>query len=80
MNEMIRNAMLILIGSATLAHAGGTQGEGSSLLVTLFLGFFAVVIVFQLVPGLILLGSMLKGLLHLNSPEVAPAKDSGRKS
>jgi hypothetical protein len=80
MKEIIRNIMLLLVGTATVAHAGAGQGEASSFLVTLFLGFFAVIIVFQLVPGLILLGSMIKGVLSLNKPATVSADDSGRKS
>jgi hypothetical protein len=35
---------------------------GTSLLVLLFLGFGALIVVFQLIPSLLLFGSMLKGL------------------
>jgi hypothetical protein len=80
MREIIRNAMLLLIGTATVAQAGSMPAEGGSFLVTLFLGFFAVIVVFQLVPALILLGSMIKGLVSFNSPAAAPADGSGRKS
>jgi hypothetical protein len=80
MKEIIKSVLLVLIGTVTVAHAGDVQGEGGSLLVTLFLGFGAVILVFQLVPGMILLGSMIKGLLSLNKPATASADDSGRKS
>jgi hypothetical protein len=79
MKEIIRSVMLVLIGTVAVAHAGDIQAEGGGLLVTLFLGFGAVIIVFQLVPGLLLLGSMIKGLFSLNSPEIVPADDPGRK-
>ena len=36
--------------------------KGSSFLLILFLGFFALIVVFQFIPGLVLLFSMLKGL------------------
>jgi hypothetical protein len=80
MKEIIRGAMLVLIGTAAVAHAGDLQGEGSGLLVTLFLGFGAVILVFQLVPGMLLLGSMIKGLFSLNRPAAASADEPGRKS
>jgi hypothetical protein len=80
MKEIIRGAMLVLIGTGAVAHAGDLQAEGSGLLVTLFLGFGAVILVFQLVPGMLLLGSMIKGLFSLNSPGSVSADDSGRKS
>jgi hypothetical protein len=78
MKEIIRSVLLVLIGTVSVAHAGGQGGE-SSLLVTAFLGFFAVILVFQLVPALILLGSMIKGVLSLNSDPLA-VKGSGPKS
>jgi hypothetical protein len=80
MKEIFRNTMLILIGTATVAHASGIQAEGGNLLVTLFLGFGAVILVFQLVPALILLGSMIKGLLSLNTPATVSADDAKWKS
>ena len=42
--------------------ANGTAGSGSSFLLILFLGFAALIVVFQFIPGLVLLLSMLKGI------------------
>jgi len=48
---------------ASSARAADMANEGSSsLLLTLFLGFFALIVVFQLVPAVLLFGGMLKGL------------------
>lgn len=68
MRAIIRNVLLVLIGTASIAHAGVQGGDGS-LLVTAFLGFGAIILVFQLVPALFLFGSMVKGVLSLNKTE-----------
>lgn len=67
----------ILVGTASAAHAsGGAEGEGSSLLLALFLGFGALIIVFQFCPGGSLFCSMIKGLFTSASKEnAAPAAD-----
>ena len=57
--------ILSLVMTATYAFAGGRSlgTEGFSLLTILFIGFVALVVVFQLVPAVILLGGMVKALL-----------------
>jgi len=42
--------------------ADGSAAKGSSLLLILFLGFAALIVVFQFIPGLVLFFSMLKGI------------------
>jgi hypothetical protein len=52
----------ILVGATpALASSDPDTAEGS-LLVLLFLGFGALIVVLQLIPSLLLFGSMLKGL------------------
>lgn len=52
-----------LLGSATVAAAAeNTSSSGTSPLTILFLAFFALVIAFQLIPGVILFISALKGV------------------
>jgi len=47
----------------TSAFAAETSGAGEgSLLLSLFIGFFALVIVFQLVPATLMLIGMLRGI------------------
>ena len=65
MKNIIRNTLLILSccsSSAYAAVATGAGAEGGSFLLTLFIGFFALIIVFQLVPAVILFVGLLKGL------------------
>ncbi len=63
MKNIIRNTLvaLLIFASPALATAEAS-GEGGSFLLTLFIGFFALIIVFQLVPATILFFGMLKGL------------------
>jgi hypothetical protein len=58
--------MCIATISASPAYAASEPGD-VGLLAWLFLGIGALVIVFQLIPGLILYGSMLKGLFSGNT-------------
>ena len=52
----------ILVGATpALASSDPDTAEGS-LLVLLFLGFGALIVALQLIPSLLLFGSMLKGL------------------
>jgi hypothetical protein len=69
--------ILALVITASNAFAGGGSygAEGLSLLTILFVGFVALVIVFQLVPAVILLGGMVKALLSSRkSDEASEAK------
>lgn len=67
MKNMIRNCIVFLICvSATVSSAVAAVApaeEGGSLLVILFVGFFALIIVLQLVPACLLFIGMIKGLL-----------------
>ena len=60
MKNRIQIAILTLILYSTSAFAaGGTEeGGGISLMVKLFFAFLAAVFVFQLIPALVLFGSM----------------------
>lgn len=63
MKNIIRNTLVALSCFSTSAFAAAEVGsEGGSFLLTLFIGFFALIVVFQLVPAIILFFGMLKGL------------------
>ncbi len=81
MKSMIANSSGILLMIAGSAFADtGTGGEESGWLWMLFLGFGALIIVFQLVPSMILFGSMLKGLFSSTAKETTTAAgDDGTK-
>jgi hypothetical protein len=65
---------LIGIASRALAASGG-KGEGSGVLIILFLTFGALIIVFQFIPGVVLFVSMIKGLFG-KEKETIVAKES----
>jgi hypothetical protein len=77
--EAILRAIVVTLALIPPAMAAGDPGsEESSLLVTLFLSFGAMIIVFQLIPSLILFCSMLKGLFTKPAKEVSlPAGGNG---
>ena len=56
-------APLAVFSSLSVCWAADVPDQGGSLLLTLFVGFFALIVVFQLVPACLLFFGMLKGLL-----------------
>ena len=63
MKNTLRNTLIALTTFSTTAFAAGSAGAGEgSLLLSLFIGFFALIVVFQLVPATIMLIGMLRGL------------------
>ena len=63
MKNTFRNSLIALIACSTPVYAAAENGAGEgSLLLSLFIGFFALIIVFQLVPATIMLIGMLRGL------------------
>jgi hypothetical protein len=63
MKNTFRNAMIALIACSTPVFAATQSGAGEgSLLLSLFIGFFALIIVFQLVPATIMLIGLIRGL------------------
>ncbi len=62
-----------LMATTTPALAfGGPETTGTSLLVTIFLGFGTLIIVCQLIPGLVLFCSILKTIFGKVAKETAP--------
>ncbi len=62
MKTTLKTIALSLIACSSAYAAAGTVAEDAGLLVYLFAGFFAVIIISQLVPASILLFGMLKGI------------------
>lgn len=62
MKSLIKAIAMTLTASSTAFAAAGSPAEDAGLLVYLFAGFFAVIIITQLVPATILLFGMLKGI------------------
>ena len=63
MTRTLITALTVVTSSSQLACAAdGSTGIGGGILGTLFLGLIALVVAVQLIPGLVLLGSMFKGM------------------
>jgi hypothetical protein len=81
MGTLMRTVILILASVTTTLAANGSVVKGSSILLILFLGFAALIIVFQFIPGLVLFTTLLKSLFTLvpkKATETSSAKP-GRK-
>lgn len=71
MKNTLRNILIALaIFSSSAFAAGSSSTAESGLLVSLFVGFFALIIVFQLVPAVLMLVAMFKGLFGRDQKEV----------
>ena len=71
MKRTLRNTLIALITFSSSAFAAGQTGAGEgSLLLSLFIGFFALIIVCQLVPAVIMLVGMVRGLLGRDQKQV----------
>jgi hypothetical protein len=52
-----------IIAPVTAFAASGASDEGSGFFVWIFLGFFAVIVVGQLIPAVMLITGLVKGIL-----------------
>ncbi len=69
-------ALITLLALSSTVYAAGTAGAGGgNLLLTLFIGFFALIVVFQLVPAVILFIGMVKGLTRSKSSKEAKSSN-----
>jgi len=51
-----------IIAPTTAFAASGASDEGSGIFVWIFLGFFAVIVVGQLIPAVMLITGLVKGI------------------
>ncbi len=63
MRTLVGTILINLCWTAPALAADGIV-KGTSILLILFLGFAALIIVFQFIPGLVLFYSMIKGLFR----------------
>ncbi len=72
MKNTLRNSLIALITFSSSAFAAGSSAAGGGgLLLSLFIGFFALIIVCQLVPATIMLVGVLRGVFGRDSEKVA---------
>ncbi len=62
MKTMKLLAAMIVSSTSVVYAAASAQSEGAGILTYFFIGFFALIIVSQLVPAMILFVGMVKGL------------------
>ena len=62
---------MLITATEALAYGGGESGEGLSFMMILFMGFGAVILVFQIFPALILFCGMVKGIVSATKREKA---------
>lgn len=75
MKNTMRGLGWMMVYGASAAYAAPTgEGAGMSFLGYLFLGFFAVIIVTQLVPACILFFGMVKGVFSADRKADAASK------
>lgn len=56
------NALLVTLGTVPSAHAAGGLEDNSGLFVYIFLGFCALIIALQIMPAILMMFGMAKGL------------------
>jgi hypothetical protein len=67
----------MITASRALAAGGGAEGEGLSLFATFFIAFGILIVLFQFIPGIMLLVGMLKGIF--SAGEKKPHETTGNK-
>lgn len=76
MKNTMRGLGWMMVYGASVAYAAPTgEGDGISLLGYLFLGFFTLIIVTQLVPAGILFFGMIKGVFSASKKTDAEAAE-----
>ena len=61
--KTMRMMVAMIAGSASAAYAAsGMQSQETGILVYFFIGFFALIVISQLVPAVILFVGMIKGV------------------
>jgi len=72
MKNTMRGLGWMMVYGASVAYAApGSEGDGMSYLGYLFLGFFALIIVSQLVPAALLFYGMVKGVFSSRTDKVS---------
>lgn len=76
MKNIIRNSLFALFTFSTAAFAAtGANDTQGSFLLSLFIGFFALILVFQIVPAFLLFVGMVRGLINPDRKEVTGIKN-----
>ena len=74
--QKVANAMIIgmvIVGTVSFALINQAS-SGTELMPKLFLLFFGAIITVQVIPGLVLLATMIKGVVSIGQKKQEPAK------
>jgi hypothetical protein len=72
---LLLNALTLWLATMNCAHAATTtKVYNSGILVLVFIGFVALVVVVQMIPAIITLVGMIKGLVAANKEKAVAAK------
>lgn len=74
MKNIFRTFITLCILSSTAFAADPGGGSGGGLLISIFLGFFALIIIFQLVPAALMMFGILRGLFGRDRKEVKASR------
>ena len=80
--EKVANAMIIgMVVMGTVIFSVINQvSSGTEIMPKLFLVFFGAIITVQVIPGLILLATMIKGFVNVSQKKQLPAKAAASNS
>ena len=73
MRALITTTIAAIAAAPVSAFASGGRVDDSGIFVWVFLGFCAMIVVAQVVPAVLLMTGMVKGLASVVKEEMAPA-------
>jgi hypothetical protein len=75
MKPIIKTILAISLFCATSAiAASGAENDGNGLLLSMFIGFAAVIVAFQFLPGILMFLGMTKGIFSSRKSEIETGK------
>jgi len=77
MRVLISTIAALLVTVSQVMASGGSNGEPVSTMMILFMGFGALILVFQIFPAIVLFIGMVKGILAPAVKKEEAAADSG---
>ncbi|MEI6208918.1 MAG: hypothetical protein WCP20_19245 [Desulfuromonadales bacterium] len=76
MRALISTIIGTIAPATAFAAANGLSEDSSGIFVWVFLGFCAMIVVGQVIPAVLLLTGMVKGIVSVAKDEMAPAASS----
>ena len=73
MRALITTTIATIAAAPVTAFASGGRVDDSGIFVWVFLGFCALIVVAQVIPAVLLMTGMVKGVVSVVKEEMAPA-------